>query len=280
MTAFATSVTIVGLLKLHFAEGRPYFLNGAIKPHSCKDLEFGYPSGHSAATSATYITLYYCVYRHYRFNKLLFAIGALGLVGLLKTVGASRIFLGAHSLDQVFAGFMIGTPLALGICDSIDSDFKEMTKRGISIAEALLSKWFLLFCICQILAFYTFLTMDDQISPEWEANIKNACRMKVETMGTLSPRQQTFGKVCYALAHVGAYVGLIVEQRLFPQHVVAEYRPDFIYKCIDFFLSGLPMVPLLAGSFIVPKKASFDIQIVFRYILPPIISNLYLFGAS
>ena len=38
------------------------------------------------------------------------------------------------------------------------------------------------------------------------------------------------------------------------------------------------MIPLLAGSFLVSKKSSFVVQLVFRYFLPPIAGNLYLFG--
>ena len=40
------------------------------------------------------------------------------------------------------------------------------------------------------------------------------------------------------------------------------------------------MVPLLAGSFIVPKTYSFEFQMAFRYLLPPIVTNFYLFGYS
>ena len=36
----------------------------------------------------------------------------------------------------------------------------------------------------------------------------------------------------------------------------------------------------MAGSFIVPKTYSFEFQMAFRYLLPPIAANFYLFGYS
>jgi len=63
------------MFKLYFAEGRPFFLNPAIHPQSCKDLEFGFPSGHTSATSATYLTLYFCIIRKLELNPIVKVIG-------------------------------------------------------------------------------------------------------------------------------------------------------------------------------------------------------------
>ena len=34
----------------------------------------------------------------------------------------------------------------------------------------------------------------------------------------------------------------------------------------------------MAGSFVVSKTVSFEVQLLFRYLLPPILTNVYLFG--
>ena len=53
-----------------------------------------------------------------------------------------------------------------------------------------------------------------------------------------------------------------------------------MYRSIDAIIAGIPMVPLVAGSFLVAKTNSFEYQLAFRYILPPIATNIYLFGFS
>ena len=61
MTAFDLSVAVLGSLKLYYAEPRPYFLSPELHPASCKDLEYGYPSGHTTITASVYITLCVCM---------------------------------------------------------------------------------------------------------------------------------------------------------------------------------------------------------------------------
>ena len=61
MTGFSVGVTFLGMLKLIYQEGRPFFLDGRIEPVSCKDLEYGYPSGHAVVTLSTYLPLLYCL---------------------------------------------------------------------------------------------------------------------------------------------------------------------------------------------------------------------------
>ena len=55
---------------------------------------------------------------------------------------------------------------------------------------------------------------------------------------------------------------------------------DFVVGSISALMAGVPLGPLMAGSFLVSKSASFEFQMVFRYILPPIMTNMYLFGFS
>ena len=53
-----------------------------------------------------------------------------------------------------------------------------------------------------------------------------------------------------------------------------------MYKSIDAVVAGIPLMPLAAGAFLVAKTNSFEYQLAFRYILPPIATNIYLFGFS
>ena len=121
-TAFCMSVTLVGVLKLFYQEGRPFFLNPAIYPNSCDDLEYGYPSGHSCATACTYITIYNCfMIRHLKVrSQLCFFSGLFGVLLLLLAVAFSRAYVGVHSYDQLLNGFVVGLLLALFLtCDPV-----------------------------------------------------------------------------------------------------------------------------------------------------------------
>ena len=119
MTAFSLSVTSLGLFKLYFCEGRPFFLNPDIHPQSCSDLEYGFPSGHTTVTTCTYGTLLYCMVQKWAFIKrslCLQILSFLALMAFVSIVGFSRLFLGVHSLDQLLVGSLIGSTLSIGLC--------------------------------------------------------------------------------------------------------------------------------------------------------------------
>ena len=89
------------------------------------------------------------------------------------------------------------------------------------------------------------------------------------------------------MAFIGIYLGCLIESRIFNNNYQVEdlgQQAGSVWKLIRMaffiFLSGLPMIPLLSGSFLVSKKSSFIVQLIFRYLLPPIASNIYLFGFS
>ena len=60
MLAFTLGTTSLGMLKLYVAEPRPFFLSPDVIPASCKDLEYGFPSGHATVATSTFGTLLYC----------------------------------------------------------------------------------------------------------------------------------------------------------------------------------------------------------------------------
>ena len=82
------------------------------------------------------------------------------------------------------------------------------------------------------------------------------------------------------MAYVGCLLGCIIENRLYKAEESSAYNPGLIYKSIDAGISLLPMLPMMAGSFLVSKQASFAFQLTFRYFLPPVVTNMYLFAFS
>lgn len=124
MTAFSVSVSFLGMLKLLFAEGRPFFLDTRVHPASCKDLEYGFPSGHATISTATYFTLLFCLIRKVpllRDNITLQMLAMIALFGVVNVVCFSRLFLGVHSLDQLFVGFVIGAVICIWLCQTYNS---------------------------------------------------------------------------------------------------------------------------------------------------------------
>ena len=111
--AFCLSVTVTGILKLLFAEGRPYFLNDKIHPSSC-GLEYGNPSGHTCVTTCVYTTLYFAVMvKKLKIkSKVCLLAGLVGVFLFIATVAFSRAYNGVHSYDQLLNGFVVGLLLA------------------------------------------------------------------------------------------------------------------------------------------------------------------------
>jgi undecaprenyl-diphosphatase len=73
---------------------------------------FSYPSGHSLAAAALYLTMAIVAGRHLRTraSKAVLVAGAFFLVGM---VGVSRVYLGVHYPSDVASGVSLGTAWAL-----------------------------------------------------------------------------------------------------------------------------------------------------------------------
>ena len=84
------------------------------------------------------------------------------------------------------------------------------------------------------------------------------------------------------MAYLGSIIGCILEKRYYDSSKIGNclYKPAFVYRSIDSIISGIPLFPLMAGSFLVSKEYSFEVQLIFRYLVPPILTNVYLFGFS
>lgn len=89
------------LLKLVFHLPRPYWTDAKIKPYQSL-TSFGMPSGHAQNAPVAWGLLATELRRR--------AVWAGALV-IVILIGVSRIYLGVHSVDQVFAGWAIGAAL-------------------------------------------------------------------------------------------------------------------------------------------------------------------------
>lgn len=104
----ASENTISNLLKILYHDSRPCFIDEEIAAIKCT-CSFGKPSGHSSSSIVMYVTLYYLlVYCNDRLSKRLKSTGLIVTIFILLNVGASRIYFGAHFVNQVFIGWALG----------------------------------------------------------------------------------------------------------------------------------------------------------------------------
>ena len=141
-----------------------------------------------------------------------------------------------------------------------------------------------LLCIGQALCLALFLFQEHEIKPEWLSYIEIACQGTVSaTKIVLTPARQTYGKAVFAMGgYLGSIIGCLIEKKLFDSSKIgcSDNKSGFVHKSIDSIISGIPMFPLMAGTFLVSKKSTFELQLIFRYFGPPILTSIYIFGFS
>jgi membrane-associated phospholipid phosphatase len=101
--AFAGSALVTFALKVLFERPRPAFQDESLNLNT-----FSFPSGHASASVAVYGAFAIIILRDVRTRRgRALVLGTLAI--LLALVGFSRIYLGAHFLSDVLAGYSLGT---------------------------------------------------------------------------------------------------------------------------------------------------------------------------
>jgi undecaprenyl-diphosphatase len=98
--AFGGASVVNALLKLVFHRPRPELAFVHLDTYS-------FPSGHAAASSATFATMAYLLARRHHSTAARIWIG-FGTAAAIALVGFSRLYLGAHYLSDVLAGISFG----------------------------------------------------------------------------------------------------------------------------------------------------------------------------
>ena len=98
--AFGGASVLNALLKLIFHRPRPELAFVHLDTYS-------FPSGHAAASSATFTAMAYLLARRHHSTSARIWIG-LGAAAAIALVGFSRLYLGAHYLSDVLAGISFG----------------------------------------------------------------------------------------------------------------------------------------------------------------------------
>jgi undecaprenyl-diphosphatase len=104
LLSFGGAAGVNALLKLAFHRPRPELAFIHLDTYS-------FPSGHAAASAATFTTFAYLLGRQHR-SALARVLIAVGTVAAIAVVGFSRLYLGAHYLSDVLAGISFGVAWA------------------------------------------------------------------------------------------------------------------------------------------------------------------------
>jgi membrane-associated phospholipid phosphatase len=104
--AFGGASVVNALLKLVFHRPRPELAFVHLDTYS-------FPSGHAAASSATFAVMAYLLARRHHSTAGRIWIGV-GTAAAIALVGFSRLYLGAHYLSDVLAGISFGIAWAAG----------------------------------------------------------------------------------------------------------------------------------------------------------------------
>ena len=113
LTMFCIDRALTCMIKLTYAQPRPYLENLKIKAYQCP-TEFGNPSGHSSASMGVAIVLFLDVFHGQTRGVLKFYSWTAYCASLvfaiywLVSIPITRIVLGVHSFDQVVFGSTLG----------------------------------------------------------------------------------------------------------------------------------------------------------------------------
>jgi membrane-associated phospholipid phosphatase len=119
-----TSLFVDAVLKMSYANPRPYVYNADVFPVKC-EAGYGDPSGHAALTSAGYLLFAYIASRNH--NKVQAKFGVAVFFVLL--VGFDRLYMGAHTYFQVILGWAFGSFIVLCIL-SYQNEILAILKRS------------------------------------------------------------------------------------------------------------------------------------------------------
>ena len=104
--ASLTSALLTSVLKGLLERPRPQII-----PRLVEVSSFSYPSGHSLASSAFYVTAAVVVARQFTTGKQRASVFGFAIC-ITVLVGASRVYLGVHYPSDVVAGILVGSAVA------------------------------------------------------------------------------------------------------------------------------------------------------------------------
>lgn len=211
-TIFLSTMNIA-ILKMIYVSPRPYWVSDKIISLDC-EAGWGNPSGHSMASTAFYLTLWHIMTdcHQLRDRKSFKAWSFILTILFILSIMVSRNYAGAHSLNQILFGALIGYGiyffLFYVLCIKVN-DSKQLANllQFRNLIYVVINFFIFLF------AFFVFYFNNNEDVLKWTGNIREVLKThsceKVPDNKTL----QNEGFITFAvfLTNFGAFMGMKFE---------------------------------------------------------------------
>lgn len=210
LMALLLASMMISILKMIYMSPRPYWVSEKIIPFGCEG-GWGNPSGHSLASTAFYISLWHILFECSQLRKRkLLKYGSLAFTILfILTIMFSRNAVGAHSLNQILFGCLLGFAiyffLFYVLCIDVN-DSKQFLKfiEFRNLIYGVINFFIFLFAILVY-----FFNQNEEVFAKWDHAITTHGCASVPK----NKRLQNEGFVTFAvfLANFGAFMGIKFE---------------------------------------------------------------------
>ncbi len=222
-------------LKLSYANPRPFFTSLEIKTFYCSG-SFGNPSGHSICSTFFYSSLLFYSLLHTR-KEPIFPPDEEGplrervylilkrlttvvfLPAIIVVIIMSRVYLGAHSINQVLFGGLVGLYLSIFtnfiIFKPLKAHYFKIIQPGTTLPSSfwLINVVLTLIQVVNVILYYRLKDKGINSHPEWDENIEFHC-------GRISPNKKysnvVFVTNCVSVCYQLSYIGIVLSHKWFP----------------------------------------------------------------
>lgn len=208
-----TALGVLNLMKSYIHEQRPFFVT-ELTPTKCW-IEYGNPSGHSITSTSLYLTMWQLLCRRYKPSTYWRVNSLVMTIIVIMLIGASRLYNGVHTYNQILMGWILGIALYYLYCHALYKEicnFVRNTHRK-QWCTLIFNKGTIAFYIIYALACFNLIygNILHPMPQEWYDTIRKNCPNDLEM--ELDAEKDIFVRFNVALSIIGSYIGLIIEQR-------------------------------------------------------------------
>ena len=284
LNVFLYSYYFNNLLKMIYSNPRPFWVDPNL--YSSCNGGFGNPSGHSMCSAAIFLTFSHIItdFKYFSENnlrKLLRVCIFLLTVGLIIAIMISRVYLGAHSFNQIIFGSLLGVAIYLFFFNIL----KMHKLAGKSFFNKLIDMKII---ICSFVFYFIFL-LTGILTWYFVKDNFNVYKVTVqETCPDLKRYRKFYDDGLYGVLSIcgliGAHLGLIILAYLVEKKYAEKYdcvnhwyRGRFRHYIYRILVSSVFCIPFIL-IYIIPGNSSLSIVFIFKVGVPYFLTFLNLYG--
>ena len=270
------AIWIYGILKLSYADWRPNYLDSFLvdSEHHC-DIEYGNPSGHSIGAFC-YWFIFARDVANYFSNKYVRKMIHVLLKSMAYLICLSRLYFGAHSINQIIMGmgigyiiFLIGEIYENPLKDAIYGEIFSKDKKRRVWNNPLFIFWVFFNFVGALLFVFRF--QKEKNNPEYFEEIINCMRVTNDPL-------MNFAVTVYVKASItGVFVWMFLGMQERSQNVYLQLNSlrktsPFVFLW-RLFLNFFPLIVLAKIS---SYKKTDEIFMIFKQVcIVPVLSYCY-----